>query len=235
MNPIENNIIETIEIIGNNIIIENIENNIIIENIVNIVNVPNNLPVVLDLGPPSVLERHNPPAYFGPELIADRVIADREFSEFQCYDSPHDFVMPLPCSKCHWICCNEDCSLEQDEMPLVAKQLSFDEEMDLLPPPPPLTRIYTDAAGLLDEEWAVLPPIPPPLTRSYTNAHLFDDEELLVTLSEAALSEQLEDNEEDTDESDEFDMPEGIQYVSLTIINEDKDEDEEQEDKKQDK
>jgi hypothetical protein len=196
MNPIENNIIETIEtieIIENNIIIENIENNII----ENIVNIPNNLPAVLDLGPLPVLQRHNPPE--SEELIAD--------TEFQRYDSPHDFVMPEPCSKCYWLQCNGTCSLEQDEMPLVAKQLSFDEEMDLLPPPPP------------------------PLTRSYTNAHLFDDEELLVTLSEAALSEQLEDNEEDTDDSDEFDMPEGIQYVSLTIINEDKDEHEEQEDK----
>ena len=49
---------------------------------------------------------------------------------------------------------------------------------------------------------------PPPLTRMYTNAHLPPDEP--------------------EDESNEFDMPEGIQYVSISRINTNADEPENQ-------
>ena len=198
MNPIE--IIENIE----NIVIienENIENNIIIDNIINILN---------NLGPPPVLQRNNPPVYFGFEEAED-LIAD---AEFQCYDSPHDFVMPAPCSKCHWICCNEDCSLEQDEMPLVAKQLSFDEEMDL-PPPPCLTRMLTNSH--LSEDEMELPPLPRFLTRMLTSAHLSDDEEQneeypvpvprsLSRMLTSAYFPEDEDEEQDEEQDDEQDQ-----------------------------
>ena len=226
MNP-NNQIIEffenngIIEFFENNQIIE-FDENMVIENIEIVENPENNLINQLDmlnLGPPPVLQRHNPPVYFGAD--AGELLADREF---QGYDTPDDFVMPVPCSKCYRMCCNEDCT-EEDTPLLAASQLSFEEEMDL--PPSPMFTTNTHVY-LMDEEWVRPPSIPPPLTRSYTNAHLFDDEELLVTLSKAALFEQLEDKEQDADESDEFDMPEGIQYVSLSIINEDKDEDEEQ-------
>jgi len=192
----ENGIIEFIEnIVIDDVVIENPENNHI------------NEPVLLDLGPIPVLQRHNPPVYFGED--AEELLAD---GEFQAYDTPHDFVMPVPCSRCYWAQCNGTCEIDTPFIQAIrAAQLAFEEEMDL-PPPPALSRI--SARPLFDEEWAVLPPIPPPLTRCYTNAHLLEDND----------SEQ-----DDADESDEFDMPEGIEYVSLTINkDEDKEQDEEQ-------
>ena len=237
MNP-NNQIIEFFE--NNGIIV--FDENMVIENIEIIENPENNHinePVVLNLGPLPVLQRHNPPVYFGAD--AEELIADAPFQEFQC---SNDFVMPVPCSRCYWLCCNETCEVE--DTPFIqairAEQLLFEEEMDL-PPPPRLTRNIN--TPLLDEEWKdmeLLPSIPPPLTRSYTNAHLFDDEELLVALAEAESNMRDEyeaeffeqqQQEQDADESDEFDMPEGVQYVCLTI-NEDKNEDED-EDKEQDR
>ena len=231
MNP--NN--EIIEFFENNGIIEFIENTIIdntvIENIEIVENPENNQvnePVVLNLGPLPILQRH-PPFYDEAEEL-EELTASAQFQEFQGYDTPNDFVMPEPCSRCYWVQCNGTCEMDTPFIQTIrAQQLSFEEEMDL-PPPPALTK--NTHVYLMDEEWEVPPSIPPPLTRSYTNAHLFNDEELLVTLSEAALSEQLEDKEEDTDESDEFDMPEGVQYISMSIINEDKDEDEDEEQNK---
>jgi hypothetical protein len=206
MNP-NNQIIEFFEENG---IIEFV-NNLVIENIViveNPENNPINQPVLLNLGPPPVLQRHNPPVYFGED--AEELLADREY---QGYDTPDEFVMPERCSRCYWAQCNGTCEIDTPFIQAIrAAQLAFEEEMDL-PPTPALSRI--SARPLFDEEWAVLPPIPPPLTRSYTNAHLLEDND----------SEQ----DDTDDESDEFDMPEGIEYVSLTINkDEDKEQDEEQ-------
>jgi len=203
-----NGVIEILEnLINDNAeIVENPENN------------HNNQPVVLNLGPPPVLQRNNPPVYF--EEDAEELLVD---APFQGYDTPDDFVMPVPCSTCYWVQCNGTCEVDTPFIQAIrAQQLAFEEEMDL-PPPPRLTRMC--AALLPDSEWRLPPSIPPPLTRGYTNSHLFGDEEFLINLSKAALSEQLED----ADESDEFDMPDGIQYVSLSIISEDKDEDEDKE------
>jgi hypothetical protein len=83
---------------------------------------------------------------------------------------PNDFAMPEPCENCYTFSCNGLCSQESQ-----------------LPPPPPFTRMYT-------------------------NAHLPPDE--------------LEDYSDE--ESDEFDMPEGIQYVSISRINTNADEPEHQ-------
>lgn len=214
---------QIIEFFENNQIIE-FDENIATDNAEIVENPENNhlnQPVVLNLGPPPILQRNNPPVYFGED--AEELLADREF---QGYDTPDDFVMPVPCSRCYWAQCNGTCEIDTPFIQAIrAQQLAFEEEMDL-PPPPVLTK--NTHVYLMDEEWRLPSSIPPPLTRSYTNAHLFNDEELLVALSEAALFEQLEDKEEDADESDEFDMPEGIQYVSLSIINEAKDEDEDE-------
>ena len=62
------------------------------------------------------------------------------------------------------------------ESELIPRQLSFEEEMDL-PPPPTLTRIITNAHLPDDEsedESMALPP-QPVLTRTYTNAYFSDD------------------------------------------------------------
>lgn len=124
---------------------------------------------VLDLGPPPQMVRTPPNnAYEDFPLILDGAL-------------PNDFAMPEPCGNCYTFSCNGLCSQESEVVP---RQLSF-EEMDL-PPPPPFTRMYT-------------------------NAHLPPDE--------------LEDY---SDESDEFDMPEGIQYVSISRINTNADEPENQ-------
>jgi hypothetical protein len=195
MNPIN----EIIEFFENNGIIEFIENTIIdntvIENIV-IVDNPEinqiNEPVVLNLGPPPILQRH-PPFYDEAEEV-EELIADAQFQEFQGYDTPNDFVMPEPCSRCYWVQCNGTCEMDTPFIQTIrAKQLSFEEEMDL-PPPPALSRI--SARPLLDEEWRR----PPPLTRGYTDSHLSD--EILASLAEAesnmrdeyeaALFEQLQ-------------------------------------------
>ena len=208
MNP-NNQIIEFFE--NNGIIV--FDENMVIENIEIIENPENNHinePVVLNLGPLPVLQRHNPPVYFGAD--AEELIADAPFQEFQC---SNDFVMPVPCSRCYWVQCNGTCAIDTPFIQAIrAEELAFEEEMDL-PPPPRLTRNIN--TPLLDSEWALLPSIPPPLTRCYTNAHLLDNE----------LDED--------DDSDEFDMPEGVEYVSLTINkDEDKEQDKEQ-DEEQDK
>ena len=214
MNP-NNQIIEFFE--NNGIIV--FDENMVIENIEIIENPENNHinePVVLDLGPLPVLQRHDPPVYFGAD--EEELIADAPFQEFQC---SNDFVMPVPCSRCYWVQCNGTCAIDTPFIQAIrAEELAFEEEMDL-PPPPALSRI--SAHSLLDEEWR-LPSSIPPLTRCYTNAHLLEDKD----------SEQ-----DDTDDEDEFDMlPEGIEYVCL-LINKDKDKDEDneqdQEDKEQDK
>ena len=209
MNP-NNQIIEFFE---NNGIIEFTENIEVIENIVfvenpenpeNLENIPINEQVVFDLGPMPVLRRHNPPVYFGEEE------GDLLEGELQEYMVPDDFVKPahcprLYCSKCYWAQCSGTCAIDTPFIQAIrAEELAFEEEMDL-PPPPRLTRNIN--TPLLDSEWALLPSIPPPLTRCYTNAHLLDNE----------LDED--------DDSDEFDMPEGVEYVCLSI---NKDEDKEQ-------
>jgi hypothetical protein len=161
---------------------------------------PNNEPFELDLGPLPVLQRNNPPVYFGE---VEELLADAPFQEFQL---PCDFVMPARCLRCYWAQCSGTCSIDTPFIQAIrAAQLAFEEEMEL-PPPPALSRM--SARPLLDEEWRLSPSIPPPLARGYTNAYLLD-------------------------ESDEFDIPEGIEYICLPI-NEDKDEDED-EDKQQDR
>ena len=88
---------------------ENIENPNIVENIVNTV-----FNLGIDLGPPSQMVRH--PSYDEYEEVGDvELITD---GEFQGYDTPHDFVMPTPCSKCYQVSCNEDCSEEKEELVL---------------------------------------------------------------------------------------------------------------------
>ena len=137
----------------------------------------------IDLGPSPQMIRA--PSHNASEEVP--LIPDGSFQ-----NTPNNFVMPEPCDQCHTFCCNGQCS---EETVLIPRQLSFEEEMDL-PPPPSLTRINT-TAPLRDEEWKNMELRPPPLTRMYTNDHLPPDYE----------SEY---------ESDEFDMPEGVQYVSLT-------------------
>jgi hypothetical protein len=205
MNP-NNQIIEFFE---NNEIIE-FDNNLVIENI-EIVENPENNQInehdVLNLGPLPVLQRHNPPVYLGAD--AEEVLG--QFQEFQGYDTPDDFVMPEPCSRCYWAQCNGTCELDTPFIQAIrATQLSFEEEMDL-PPPPALTK--NTHVYLMDEEWAV----PPPLTRGYTDSHLLDNDE--------------DDDEQEEDNSDEFDMPEGVQYISLTINKDEANEQDEEQDK----
>jgi len=147
----------------------------------NIVNTVFNLEI--DLGPPSQMVRH--PSYDEYEEVGDvQLIAD---GEFQAYDTPHDFVMPTPCSKCYQVCCNEDCSEEKEELAPLALtrvltsaayyyyktgQEDPEEEEDSVPLPLPLTRMFTNA-DLPEEEADLVPllPTPPPLTRSFTNSH----------------------------------------------------------------
>jgi hypothetical protein len=205
MNP-NNQIIEFFE---NNGIIE-FDENMVIENIVIVENPENNQinePNVLNLGPPPVLQRHNPPVYFGAD-DAEELLADREY---QGYDTPDEFVMPVPCSRCYWAQCNGTCELVTPFIQTIrATQLSFEEEMDL-PPPPALTK--NTHVYLMDEEWECPPPIPPPLTRGYTDSHLSD--EILSRLAEAesnmrdeyeaAFFEQLQDNEQDEEQDKEQD------------------------------
>lgn len=149
-----------------------------------------NVKVILDavdLGPPPQMIR-SPSHHVYEEMP---LIADDSFPDFQ--NTPNNFVMPEPCEKCYTFCCNGMCSEETD---LIPRQLSFEEDMDL-PPPPALTRRVT-SVYLPDEEWKNMNQCPPPFTRMYTNDHLPPDDE-------------------SEDESDEFDMPEGIQYVSISI------------------
>jgi hypothetical protein len=163
---------------------------------------PNNEPFELDLGPLPVLQRHNPPVYFGAD--AEELLENREF---QGYNTPDDFVMPERCSRCYWAQCNGTCELDTPFIQAIrATHLSFEEEMDL-PPPPALTK--NTHVYLMDEEWAH----PPPLTRGYTDSHLSD--EILSRLAEAesnmrdeyeaAFFEQLQDKEHDEDEDEDKD------------------------------
>jgi hypothetical protein len=148
-----------------------------------------NMEVILaavDLGHPPQLTRA--PSHNASEDEEVPLITDEPFS-----NTPNNFVMPEPCEQCYTFCCNGICS---QETVLIPRQLSFEEDMEL-PPPPALTRRVT-SVYLRDEEWKDMDLCPPPLTRAYTNAHLQADEP-------------------EDDESDEFDMPEGIQYVSISI------------------
>ena len=164
---------------------ENIENPNIVENIVNTV-----FNLGIDLGPPPQMVRH--PSYDEYEEVGDvELIAD---GELQGYDTPNDFVMPTPCPKCYWLCCNEDCSEEKEELAprsltrvLTSAAYYYykpgdkleDEEEDSVPLPLPLTRMFTNADLPEEEEDLVpllsLPPTPLPLTRSFTNSHWPDD------------------------------------------------------------
>ena len=124
----------------------------------------------IDLGPlPQMIRTPSHNAYEEVPLILDGPFLN----------TPNDFVMPEPCEKCHIFMCDGICS---EETELIPRQLSFEEEMNL-PPPPPLTRIYS-TAPLRDEVWKDMEDVPLPCTRMYTNADLLDNE-LLVTLSEA--------------------------------------------------
>jgi hypothetical protein len=127
----------------------------------------------IDLGPPPQMIRapsHH--AYEEVDLIAD-----------------HSFEMPCPCEKCYIFSCNGECSQETEIIP---RQLSFEEEMDL-PPPPALTRRVI-SGYLPDEVWRDMNIRPQSLTRTYTNDHLLADE---------------------PENEDNFDVPEGTQYISL--------------------
>ena len=190
MNP-NNQIIEFFE--NNGIIV--FDENMVIENIEIIENPENNHinePVVLNLVPLPVLQRHNPPVYFGAD--AEELIADAPFQEFQC---SNDFVMPVPCSRCYWVQCNETCAIDTPFIQAIrAEELAFEEEMDL-PPPPRLTRNIN--TPLLDSEWALLPSIPPPLTRCYTNSHLLEDEE---QDNEEQDNEEQDNEEQENEEQD---------------------------------
>jgi hypothetical protein len=132
----------------------------------------------IDLGPPppQMIRTHSHNEIEEEEMP---LITDGSFP-----NTPSEFEMPQPCERCYTFSCNGLCS---DEMVLIPRQLSFEEEMDL-PPPPPFTRMYT-------------------------NAHLPYDvpaDELLVTLSEAesnardeyeeAFFKELEDKKQDQDQ-----------------------------------
>jgi hypothetical protein len=151
--------------------IENNKNDYITEN------VTNNLSNVFNLGPPPLFQRSDISCF---EEEEEEIITDDTFQNFQWYEAPHDYVMPMPCSKCYWVCCNGDCYEETDEMTLIPRKLFLEEE----------------------EEEMELPP-PPRLTRILTNSHLPDDE------------------------PEEFYMPEDLQYVSLKVIIEEKEQDKE--------
>ena len=176
---------------------ENIENANITENIVNTV-----FNLEIDLGPPPQMVRHA--SYDEYEEVGDvQLIADTQFQDFQSYDTPHDFVMPMPCPKCYQVCCNEDCSEEKEE--LVPRSLTRvltsaayyyykpgqeqPEEEDSVTPPLPLTRMFTNADLPEEADLVPLPPTPLPLTRSFTNSHWPQDlpQDLYIS----------EDNEED--------------------------------------
>jgi hypothetical protein len=206
---------------------ENIQNNNIVENIVNTV-----FNLGIDLGPPSQMVRH--PSYDEYEEVGDvELIAD---GEFQGYDTPHDFVMPTPCSKCYQMCCNEDCSEEKEELaPLALTRVLTsaayyyykpgdkledepEEEEDSIPPPLPLTRMFTNA-DLPEEKEAdlvpllSLPPTPLPLTRSFTNSHWPQDRPdefyraLDITLGKEDKKDKVQEGEkqEDKDEDNYLD------------------------------
>ena len=100
----------------------------------------------IDLGPPPQMIRV--PSHNASEEEEMPLIPDDSFPDFQ--STPDNFVMPEPCYQCYAFCCDGMCSEEKDEI-LIPRQLSFEEEMDL-PPPPALTRINT-TAPLRDEEW----------------------------------------------------------------------------------
>ena len=144
---------------------------------------------MIDLGPIPVLRRHNPPVYFGEDagdLLEEGIL--------QAYVVPDNFVKPahcprLYCSKCYWGQCPGTCAIDTPFIQAIrAAQLAFEEEMDL-PPPPALSRI--SAYPLLDEEWR-LPSSIPPLTRCYTNAHLLEDND-----EEEDEEQEDEDNDEE--------------------------------------
>ena len=169
---------------------ENIENPNIVENIVNTV-----FNLGIDLGPPSQMVRH--PSYDEYEEVGDvELITD---GEFQGYDTPHDFVMPTPCSKCYQVSCNEDCSEEKEELVPLA-----------------LTRVLTSAAyyyykpgdKLEDEEEEKDSVTPLPLTRSFTNSHWPDDlpQDLYISEdNEEDKKDEVQEGEKQEDEDDEDD------------------------------
>ena len=135
--------------------INDIRNNNIVENIIN------------NLDPLPLFQRNNTTEYFGMEEL----IADADFQEFQCYDTPNDLVMPMPCPRCYWVCCNGDCSNEEDNMSLSPKNLSFEEKMNLLPPPTRMTT-NTDLPPDQPQDEAFPIPVPRFLPRQFTNADL---------------------------------------------------------------
>lgn len=92
-----------------------------------------------DLGAPPQMIRS--PSYDDYEV--EQLICDGSFQEL--YNTPNNFVMPEPCEKCYIFSCNGMCFEEKEKINLVSQQLSFEEEMNLLPPSQPLTRIKTNA------------------------------------------------------------------------------------------
>jgi hypothetical protein len=197
---------------------ENIENANITENIVNTV-----FHLEIDLGPPPQMVRH--PSYDEYEEVGDvELIADREF---QGYNTPNDFVMPTPCPKCYWVCCNEDCSEEKET--IEPRRVCFEEEEDSVPLPLPLTRMFTNAdlpedlsedhheeadlVPLLPLALTPLPLTPLPLTRSFTNSHWPHDlpQDLYISednsLEEEDKKDEVQEGEkqEDEDEDDYID------------------------------
>ena len=202
---------------------ENIQNNNIVENIVNTV-----FNLGIDLGPPSQMVRH--PSYDEYEEVGDvELIADGPYQELQGYDTPHDFVMPTPCSKCYQMCCNEDCSEEKEELvPLALTRVLTsaayyyykpgdkledepEEEEDSIPPPLPLTRMFTNAELPEEADLVPLPPLPPtplPLTRSFTNSHWPEDlpQDLYISEdNEEDKKDEVQEGEKQEDEDDEDD------------------------------
>ena len=118
-----------------------IENIVIVENPENLENIPINH--VLNLGPPPVLQRNNPPVYFGAD--AEELLADGQLQE---YVVPHDFVMPTQ------LAFEEEMDLPP---PRALSRISniplFDEEWrDVEFLPQPLTRCYTNAHLLEDND-----------------------------------------------------------------------------------
>ena len=203
---------------------ENIENPNIVENIVNTV-----FNLGIDLGPPSQMVRH--PSYDEYEEVGDvELITD---GEFQGYDTPHDFVMPTPCSKCYQVSCNEDCSEEKEELVPLAltrvltsaayyyykpgDKLEDEEEEKDSVTPLPLTRSFTNShwpEDLSEEEEAdlvplsLLPPTPLPLTRSFTNSHWPEDlpQDLYISEdNEEDKKDEVQEGEKQEDEDDEDD------------------------------
>ena len=169
---------------------------------------------LIDLGP--VPQMIRAPSYDVYEEV--QLISDGSFQDFQ--NTPNDFEMPTPCENCYIISCNGECCQETE---LIPRQLSFEEEMDL-PPSPALTRIHTNAHlpddYPEDEEEMDLPP-PQPLRRMLTNAHLppdepeYDSMELSPPqpLRRMLTNAHLPDDE--PEDEDNFDVPEGTQYIGL--------------------